>query len=141
MKKNGILWMFATLMLAIGMGSCSSDDLNVSLNREWIMVSYVNETGDVLKEAKGYYYTLTFNPDGTYSGLAYGNKLGGKYECKGNTIKIFDSNITQKYVEGSDPDRFFLDRLHDVYLYTMSDSELKLYFAKDQFFKFRARTQ
>ena len=139
MKK--ILFGFIGVLLVIISAGCSSDDLNVSLNKEWIMVSYVNETGEVLKEAKGYYYTLTFNPDGTYSGLAYGNKLGGKYECKGNTIKIFDSYITQKDVEGSDPDKFFLDRLHDVYLYTKSDSELKLYFAKDQFFKFRARTQ
>lgn len=26
MKKNGILWMFTMLMLAVGMGSCSSSD-------------------------------------------------------------------------------------------------------------------
>ena len=26
MKKNSIMWMFAVLMLAVGMSSCSSDD-------------------------------------------------------------------------------------------------------------------
>ena len=35
---------------------------------------------EVLKEAKGYYYLITFHSDGTYSGKAYGNEMVGTYE-------------------------------------------------------------
>jgi heat shock protein HslJ len=102
-----------------------------------VLVSYVNETGEVLKEAKGYYYLITFHPDGTYSGKAYGNEMGGKYKLNGKKIQINPGDITKIAVEGSDPDRFFLEHLADVYTYTITDMELRLYYSKDQYFKFR----
>jgi hypothetical protein len=92
----------------------------------------------VLKEAKGYYYLITFHPDGTYSGKAYGNEMmGGEYKLNGKEIQINHAYITQLDFEGSDPDQFFLEHLTDVYTYTIADTELRLYYSKDQYFRFR----
>ena len=128
----------STMLMTISAG-CSSDDQNPGLCNTWILVSYGNESNEVLKEAKGYFYKITFNPDGTYSGIAYGNEMGGLYNCIGNTIKIIDGDITTVEYEGSDPDRFFLKHLHDVSTYKISASELRLYYSEDEYFKFRIK--
>ena len=135
MKKK-LLFLIGVLLTIISAG-CSNDNDEFSLCNTWILVSYVNESNEVLKEANGYIYKITFNSDSTYSGLAYGNEMGGKYKCKGNWIQFISRDITQKYVVGSDPDKFFLEHLSDVCLYTITDAELKLFYSKDQYFKFR----
>lgn len=118
-----------------------SDPDVISLYNTWVLVSYGNEADEVLKEAKGYYYLITFHPDGTYSGKAYGNEMWGEYTLNGKRIQINRATafITQLGVEGSDPDRFFLEHWADVYTYTITDSELRLYYSKDQYFKFRIK--
>ena len=139
MKKSFLLWMGVVLMMVVGMSSCSSDDEDNNLYNTWILVSYGNESNEVLKEAKGYYYLITFHPDGTYSGQAYGNKMGGKYACIGHMIRIIDGDVTQRGVEGADPDRFFFTHLREIYTYKISTSELRLYYSKDEYFKFRIK--
>ena len=138
MKK---VFVIIGILLSFGMFyACSSDDDSfTTLYNNWVLVSYVNETGEVLKEAKGYYYLITFHPDGTYSGKAYGNEMGGKYKLNGKKIQINPGDITKMDVEGSDPDRFFLEHLADVYTYALTDTELWLYYSKDQYFKFRIK--
>ena len=151
MKK---VFLFMLLMLSLGMFSACSDtddianssDGNVgegvsktALCNTWVLVSYGNESNEVLKEAKGYTYLLTFHSDGTYSGLAYGNEMGGKYKCNGKEIQITNPDITQVYYVGSDPDQFYLEHLSDVSTHTVSDTELRLYYSKDQYFKFRIK--
>ena len=105
MKK---VFLFMLLMLSLGMFSACSDtddianssDGNVgegvsktALCNTWVLVSYGNESNEVLKEAKGYTYLLTFHSDGTYSGLAYGNEMGGKYKCNGKGDKATDNQL------------------------------------------------
>ena len=136
--KN-ILFMMTCFLLMIISAGCSKDDDDSSLYNTWILVSYVNATGEVQKEAKGYNYQVTFNSDGTYSGLAYGNKISGRYACVGNRFEITDGNITQMDVEGADPDKFFLEYWSKVYTYTITDSELRLYYSEGQYFKFKAQ--
>ena len=140
MKK---VFVIMGMLLSLGIFcACSSDDEPLSsLYNQWVLVSYVNETGEVIKEAKGYNYLIAFHPDGTYSGRAYGNEMGGGYKCKGKEIQISHPDITQLYVEGSDPDQFFLEHLADIYTYTITDTELRLYYAKDQYFKFRIKNE
>lgn len=117
----------------------SGTDMGSPLNiyNQWVLVSYGNESNEVLKEAKGYYYLITFHRDGTYSGKAYGNEIGGKFQCNGKEIQFVEGDITQLDVVGADPDKFFLEHLSDVYTYTITDTELRLYYTKDQYFKFR----
>ena len=135
MKKACILWMVALLLMVAG---CSSDDeTSPVLYNHWVLVSYVNETGEVLKEAKGYYYQITFNSDGTYSGQAYGNEMYGEYKCSGNGISISRPFMTKVYWEGSDPDDFFQEHLHEACTYQLSDKELRIYYSEDKYFKFR----
>ena len=123
-----------------------SDPDVISLYNTWVLVSYGNEADEVLKEAKGYYYQITFHPDGTYSGKAYGNEMWGEYILgeyilydKRIQINRATAFITQLGVEGSDPDRFFLEHWADVYTYTTTDSELRLYYSEDQYFRFRIK--
>lgn len=139
MKKYFFILMCFLLMI-ISAGCSHDDEISpTSLHNQWGLVSYVNATGEVQKEAKGYNYQVTFNSDGTYSGLAYGNKISGKYTCVGNRFEITDGNITQMDVEGADPDKFFLEYWSKVYTYTITDSELRLYYSEGQYFKFRIK--
>ena len=130
----GLSLLFLTLL-----SGCSSDDDNVNsaLCKTWLLVSYGNESNEVLKEAEGYYYKLSFHPDGSFSGLAYGNGIYGYYTWKDNEIRLDRIMIDKAYWEGSDPDKFFLYHLSDVYTYTVTDKELRLYYSEDQYFKFR----
>ena len=137
--KKVLVMMSMLLSLGLFFACSSDDDSFTTLYNNWVLVSYVNETGEVLKEAKGYYYLITFHPDGTYSGKAYGNEMGGKYKLNGKKIQINPGDITKIAVEGSDPDRFFLEHLADVYTYALTDTELWLYYSKDQYFKFRIK--
>ena len=137
MKKY--LYILMSAMLITISAGCSNDEEVQSLSNTWILVSYVNETGEVQKEAKGYNYQVTFNSDGTYSGFAYGNKMSGRYACVGNRIEIIDGNITQMDVEDADPDKFFLEHWSNAYTYTITDSELRLYYSEGQHFKFRIK--
>ena len=139
MKKNIFLWMSALLLILAG---CSSDDNDTNESilyyKTWKLVSYGNESNAVLKEAKGFEYVITFHPDGTYTGWAYGNKLEGEYKCYfGNIIRLNSFLITQMQVEGSDPDDFYLTHLCDISTYAINDGELRLYYSKDEYFKYR----
>ena len=60
MKK--VLLLTSTLLLllagAMFVVSCSDDDeVDPLLLNEWVLVSYGNEPNEVLKEAKGYFYS------------------------------------------------------------------------------------
>ena len=138
MKKNIILWMSALLLMLAG---CSSDDDDTSEStlyyKTWKLVSYGNESNAVLKEAKGFEYIITFLPDGTYTGWAYGNQMGGEYKCTGHKISLSHPYITQVYYESSDPDEFYLTHLCDVSTFEINARELRLYYSKDEYFKFR----
>jgi heat shock protein HslJ len=102
-------------------------------------VSYGNESNENIKEANGYYYLISFHTDGTYSGQISCNTMGGEYSHKGNEIKITHPLKTQLGCEGEDPDKFFQGHLSDVYSYKVIDTELRLYYSKDQYFKFRIK--
>ena len=41
-----------------------------------------------------YFYSITFHSDGTYSGRAYGNEMGGNYVYNGNGIKNIDGDYS-----------------------------------------------
>ena len=140
MKK--VLLLTSTLLLllagAMFVVSCSDDDeVDPLLLNEWVLVSYGNESNEVLKEAKGYYYIMTFHSDGTYSGNIYGNKMGGEYSCNGNRITISNPKRTLFQMEGTDPDRFFLAHIDEVCSYVATNTELRLYYSDNQYFKFR----
>lgn len=137
MKKK--LFFVMCFLLIIGFAGCNNDDDDFSLYNTWILVSYGNESNEVLKETNGYFYHITFNSDGTFSGHAYGNKMGGKYECIGNQIKFIDTVTTQVELEGSDPDMFFWEHWDEVYAYKISASQLKLYYSDNQYFNFRIK--
>ena len=53
-------------------------------------------------------------------------------------VKSFVNDITKFDYEGSDTDNFFLEHLADVYTYTITDTELKLFYSK-KYFKFRIK--
>lgn len=105
---------------------------------KWVLVSYGNESNEVMKESKGFFYLLIFDSDGTYTGSAYSNEIWGKYNCIGDKFEIYSLGGTKVYDERADKDNFFLYHLEDVYTYSLTDKELRLYYSEDQYFKFRA---
>jgi hypothetical protein len=138
-KMKHYFWIFAAMLLMV---ACSSDDDSQDptlLCKTWLLVSYGNESNEVLKEANGYYHIMTFNLDGTYSVDTDLNKGGGRYTCNGNRITISSPKVTQIYWEGSDPDHFFLGHIDDVYSYVVTNTELRLYYSDNEYFKFRVK--
>ena len=110
------------------------------LFKTWMLVSYGNESNEVQKESKGYYYMISFNPDGTYVGNIYGNKMWGEYKFTDSQITINHPCTTKVFYEGSDSDEFFLEHISDVHTYAVSGTELRLYYSEKQYFKFRIKT-
>ena len=101
--KKYLLFVSFLFVLTL-LGACDNDEnqADVTLLNTWVLVSYGNESKEVLKEVEGYYYILTFNPNNTYSGWAYMNEIGGEYKCRGNKIEISYPDITKVYYEGTD---------------------------------------
>ena len=70
MKKVLLLTSTLLLLLASAMFvvSCSDDDeVDPLLLNEWVLVSYGNESNEVLKEAKDYYFLAHIDDDKKYS--------------------------------------------------------------------------
>ena len=143
MMKKYFFFVLCTMLAGLLMTGCSSDrdEDSASLYNTWVLVSYGDESNEVLKEEKGYYYQITFRPDGTYSGKAYGNDMWGEFSLMASGIKISHPGITKVDWEGSDPDQFFLQHLSDVSTSSITDTELRLYYSKDQYFKFRTKNK
>lgn len=117
--------------------SCDEDSDEPSLCNSWMLVSYTNETGEILKEAKGYAYHITFSTDGSYSGRIYGNQMFGEYRTNGKSIHISSPTVTKMLVEGCDTDMFFREHLRDAYAYSITNEELRIYYLDNYYFKFR----
>ena len=134
---------FCSLLVGVMVTSCSSDsddDVPSSLFNTWMLVSYGNESNEILKEAKGYYYIMTFNPDGTYTGTIYGgNKMWGEYVIRNSQMTIDPPCRTKVLYEGADTDEFFLGHISEVYTYMVTSTELRLYYSDNQYFKFRIK--
>lgn len=140
MKIKSLLWISIYLLMLAGCSSSDDNDTNnesTLYKKTWKLVSYGNESNAILKEAKGFEYIIVFLPDGTYTGWAYGNHMEGKYNCTGHNISLSHPDITKVYDEGSDPDDFYLTHICDVSTYEINDRELRLYYSKDKYFKFR----
>ena len=123
MKKNNVLWIFAVLMMAFGMSSCSSDDdTSFSLWGTWSVVGYGNDqdfhTGDnIVNTTK-----LTFYSDGTFDGNIFPNKVSGKYNYNENNFSF--TEIFGTYIRESKSYKI------------LSGSELRLYYDAENYVKF-----
>jgi hypothetical protein len=67
--------------------------------------------------------------------------MWGEFSLMASGIKISHPGITKVDWEGSDPDQFFLQHLSDVSTSSITDTELRLYYSKDQYFKFRTKNK
>ena len=134
--KKLLLFVSCLFMLSL-FWACSDDAEKSKLYHDWVLVSYGNETNEVLKEAEGYIYTITFKSDGSFTGQAYGNKYFGDYKCKGNKIEINLHLIEQAYYVGTDQDYFYINNIEKASSSAVTDKELRLYYSADQYFKFR----
>ena len=137
MKKNNVLWIFAVLMVAFGMSSCSSDDdTSFALWGTWSVVGYGNDqdfhTGDnIVNTTK-----LTFYSDGTFDGNIFPNKVSGKYKYNENNFSF--TEIFGTKLGAVDPD---LDHISDYIRESksykiLSGSELRLYYDAENYVKF-----
>ena len=138
-SKVYVLLLTALLMMLLAVVSvgCSDDDDYVPLCSTWVLVSYGNESNEVLKEANGYYYEITFQSDGRFTGRAAGSRIEGEYSCSvGHKMTI---KLLFRVKSSIDEDQFFVEHLFQVNRFSMADRELRLYYSKDEYFKFRVK--
>lgn len=151
MKKRTILkrWilMLKCISIIIAVSACSSDDDLKNresqdcydLYKTWVLVSYGDNTVEIMKESEGYLYQICFHPDGTYSGYAYGNEMLGEYKSNGNNITISRPCMTKVNYDDADPDEFFMNNIQKVYTFNVTETELRLYYSGHSSFKFRVK--
>ena len=137
MNKNNVLWIFALLMLAFGMSSCSSDDdTSFSLWGTWSVVGYGNDqdfhTGDNIVNTT----RLTFHPDGTFDGNIWPNEAFGTYVRQGDLFSF--TEICSTKLCGLDLDRQLIEKyIRETKSYKiLSGSELRLYYDAENYVKF-----
>ena len=136
MKKNRLLWLCAVLMMVVGMGSCSSDDVNNDLWGTWSVVGYGNDqdfhTGDNIVNTT----RLTFHQGGTFDGYIWPNEVNGTYDRKGDLFSF--TSILSTQLGGQDPDRRLIENhIRETKSYKiLSGSELRLYYDAENYVKF-----
>ena len=136
MKKNSVLWICVVLMMAFGMSSCSSDDVNTDLWGTWSVVGYGNDqdfhTGDNIVNTT----RLTFHPDGTFDGNIWPNEAYGTYVHQGDLFSF--TEIWTTYLGGLDLDRQLIEKhIRETKSYKiLSGSELRLYYDAENYVKF-----
>ena len=159
MGKSKLLWMCAALLLAIGLGSCSSDDDSwgsrdqyqpnqARLCRTWQLIGYgseenfhmIDEEYRQLSDVFGYRFYLVFNSDGTFTGRESVNTIFGEYTCTGSQINIGDLETTYIYdAKGYDESMAFLNHLRSAKSYGIRDYvQLRIYYSDTEFLYFRA---
>lgn len=78
--KKYFFFVLCTMLAGLLMTGCSSDDEDsASLYNTWVLVSYGNESNEVLKEANGYSYVITHSPMYTDSDIVCSDADGDGY--------------------------------------------------------------
>ena len=136
MKKNGLLWLCAVLVMVAGMSSCSSDDVNNDLWGTWSVVGYGNDqdfhTGDNIVNTT----RLTFHQGGTFDGYIWPNEVNGTYDRKEDLFSF--TRILSTQLGGQDFDRRLIENhIRETKSYKiLSGSELRLYYDAENYVKF-----
>ena len=151
--------MCAALLLAIGLGSCSSDDDSwgswnqyqpnqARLCRTWQLIGYgseenfhmIDEEYRQISDVFGYRFYLVFNSGGTFTGRESVNTIFGEYTCTGSQIKIEGLGTTYIYdAKGYDESEAFLNHLMSAKSYGIRDYvQLRIYYSDTEFLYFRA---
>ena len=90
--KKYLFIMMSTMLIVLSAG-CSSDDEDKYLYNTWRLVSYGNESNEVLKEANGFFYQITFNSDGSFIGL-----IDGIYSGQADRTVVFGTRLDGQYM-------------------------------------------
>ncbi len=148
MKK--VLFCFVMLMsVGLCLIGCSSDEANdeaiapvdFGLCHTWQIVGYGSDqdfhVGDGVHDVIS--ARITFNTDGTYNSFANSNSGSGKYVCKDNQLFIAEYHATKSMTDN--PVDWFVEETffhnHTSYRnFIVSDTELRIYYEGDQYFKF-----
>ena len=146
--KNVFVIMSMLLSLGLFCG-CSSDNedgieavsVDSRLCHTWQMIGYGSDqdfhVGDGVHDV--IFAHITFNSDGTYKSYANNNSGSGEYDCKDNQLLIVNYHATK--VETNNPVDWFVEETlfhnHTTYRnFIVSDTELRIYYEGDQYFKF-----
>jgi len=144
MKK--VLFCFIMLTsVGLCLIGCSNDEaiatVDSGLCHTWQMVGYGSDqdfhVGDGVHDWIS--TRITFHSNGTYKSLANNNVGSGKYVCKKNQLLISDYDATKTMTDN--PIDWFIEetlfRNRTVFRdYIVSDTELRIYYEGDQYFKF-----
>lgn len=142
MKKYLYILMNAVLMVMSA--GCSSDEIDPKLCHEWQLSGYGSDQDFHVHDGQYNWINtrITFHSDGTYNSRANNNIGSGKYVCKENQLLLTDYCATK--VATDNPTDWFIEEtlFHNRTVfrdYIVSGSELRIYYDKDQYFKFNIK--
>ena len=142
MKKY--LYILMSVMLMVMSAGCSSDDIDPKLCHEWQLSGYGSDQDFHVRDGQYNWINtrITFHSDGTYNSRANNNIGSGKYVCKENQLLLTDYCATK--VATDNPTDWFIEEtlFHNRTVfrdYIVSGSELRIYYDKDQYFKFNIK--
>ena len=145
MKKNGLLWLCAVLMMVVGMSSCNyeSDNPNsirVSLYGEWRLVGW-NDGGTWYEVDTNYvsrrHLSIEIPVGDVVKAYSIANEIWlGEMTVIGNRL-IFNGDQIMTLV-GCDimESNFFEDHISQIKSYQLDRDKLKLYYSDDDYFLF-----
>ena len=142
--RNRILLLFVFfLFLITGTEGCASDndtENTAGLQRTWKFTGFVDAKADTMKTAEPQgpqCYILTLNEDSTFNGSTSTNQIAGKFKMsdQANGFRITQFGGT-KINELQDGGRY-VEAILDTYTYSLAKNELRLFYGKDFYLRFK----
>ncbi|GHV36450.1 hypothetical protein FACS1894180_0580 [Bacteroidia bacterium] len=132
-----ILKIVTILLILAGSFSCNKDD-NILLLKgtKWKLISFVNNAETIAPDPNGQNnFWIKFLPDSTMTGISSTNQMYGNFQIgDNNEIQITIHTITEINELGNGI--LFVDNLSRVSSFTVTESELKLYYSENEYLLF-----
>ena len=134
MKANLFLLSLAVILIGI-YGYTSNNEVNYNeLTKEWKFAGYANNANDSIirtpSEDCADCYIIKLKEDYTFIGQTMNNSISGSFSISDNNYLSFDVNWSTDITETMEHYNY-LKELPRTHSFTLSDSELKLYYNKD----------
>ncbi|QCR21294.1 META domain-containing protein [Pontibacter sp. SGAir0037] len=123
---------YACSILLVAFSACTISNTeavgeqDTILDTDWVLLSFGDETVPVLQETRNSFIHFS-EGDNKMNGFAGCNKFFGRYELKGNRLKISDLGSTRMSCPDMEAERYLLGVLENVTTYSISGNVLTLF--------------
>jgi heat shock protein HslJ len=130
-ERNAVVCMFLIYVIAItGCMSQTDDQSNIEqlTNGSWLLVD-ADENAIFSSLIPGTEITISFQPDGSYSGSSGCNSYSGRWSVKGDDIEFSRINLTKQMCEPAsvmDTEKHYIRLLQETATYLVNEGNLTL---------------